>query len=92
MSAIQAFTMARSIVAANNAMYNWMNASNSRRGLLSSVSHNPSFGSLKTLSDIDTRLELDMLTNNLQYKMAKAMLENAKKAQKEEAKRFNVFA
>lgn len=92
MSVIQAFTAARSIVTANNAMYNWMSASNARMGLLSSIGHNPSFGSLRALSDADTRLELDMLTSSLQYKMAKAMLENAKKMQKEDSERFNVIA
>ena len=35
---------------------------------------------------------LDYLTNSLQYQMAKAMLEQIKKQQKEDAKKFSVFA
>ena len=78
---------------AHNSAMNMMNLAHSRMRLLSSpMICNPSFGSLKMLSALDTQYELDMITNSLQYKLAQAILEQTKKQQKEDAKKFNTFA
>lgn len=93
MSAINAISMANYTIMANNAAFNMMQASNARMGMLSSMNgYNVSFGSLESLHAMDTQLELEMLTNSLQYKMSKAMLEQLKKMEKEDAKRFSIFA
>lgn len=93
MSAIGAIAMANYTMMANNSAYNWMNAANARMSMISNMNpYNVSFGSLESLHAMDTQLELDMLTNSLQYKMAKAMLESLKKLQEDDAKRFSVFA
>lgn len=91
MSAIQAISAMHYTSLANSAAYNMMSASNARMSMISSIS-NPSFGSLEAISAMDTRLELDMITNSLQYKMAKAMMEQIKKQQKEDSERFSLFA
>ena len=91
MSAILALSAMQYTTLANNSAYAMMSASNARVGMLNNIS-NMSFGSLGALHAMDTRLELDMISNSLQYKMAKAMLEQIKKQQKEEAERFNLFA
>lgn len=91
MSAIQAISVMHYTSLANSAAYNMMSASNARMSMISSIS-NPSFGSLEAISAMDTRLELDMITNSLQYKMAKAMMEQIKKQQKEDSERFSLFA
>lgn len=91
MSAIQAISAMHYTSLANSAAYNMMSASNARMSMISSMS-NPSFGSLEAISAMDTRLELDMITNSLQYKMAKAMMEQIKKQQKEDSERFSLFA
>ena len=92
-SAINSISMGYYTAMANNSAYNMMAASNARMGLISSpMMSNLSFGSLGTLAAMDTQYELDMITNSLQYKMAKAMLEQLKKQQKEDAKRFSIFA
>ena len=91
MSAIQAISAMHYTSLANSAAYNMMRASNARMSMISSMS-NPSFGSLEAISAMDTRLELDMITNSLQYKMAKAMMEQIKKQQKEDSERFSLFA
>ena len=78
---------------ANNSAYSMMRANNARMGLISSISANPSFGSLESLSAMDTQYELSAINNSLQYKIAKAMLEQLKKQQKEDIKReFSIFA
>ncbi len=91
MSAIQAISAMHYTSLANSAAYNMMSASNARMSMISSMG-NPSFGSLEAISAMDTRLELDMITNSLQYKMAKAMMEQIKKQQKEDSERFSLFA
>lgn len=91
MSAIQAISAMHYTTLANNSAFNMISANNARMGLLSSA-HNLSFGSLESLHAMDTQLELDMITNSLQYKMAKAMLAQIKKQQKEDAERFSIFA
>jgi len=90
-SAISAMSAMRYTMMANNSAYNMMSLNSARMGLLSNVG-NVSFGSLGALAAMDTQYELDMITNSLQYKMSKAMLEQIKKQQKEDAKRFSVFA
>ena len=90
-SAISAMSAMRYTMMANNSAYNMMSLNNARMGLLSNVG-NVSFGSLGALAAMDTQYEMDMITNSLQYKMSKAMLEQIKKQQKEDAKRFSVFA
>ena len=89
MSVINAISIAQYTSMMNNAAYNLMGINNSRMGLISSAANNISFGSL---AQMDTQLELQSITNSLQYKMAKAMLEQAKKQQEEDSKSFNVFA
>ena len=90
-SAISAMSAMRYTMMANNSAYNMMSLNNARMGLLSNVG-NVSFGSLGAFAAMDTQYEMDMITNSLQYKMSKAMLEQIKKQQKEDAKRFSVFA
>ena len=92
MSAIQAISAMRYTAMANNSMLNMMNAANARMNLISSPMSNISFGSLDTLAYMDTQYELEMITNSLQYKMAKAMLEQIRKQQKEDAEKFSLFA
>jgi len=90
-SAISAMSAMHYTMMANSSVYNIMSLNNARMGLLSNAG-NVSFGSLGALSEMDTQYELAMITNSLQYKMAKAMLEQVKKQQKEDAKRFSLFA
>ena len=92
-SAINAMSMGYYTMMANNSAYNMMAAANARTNMISSpMMNNISFGSLSSLAAMDTQYELDMLTNSLQYKMARAMLEQLKIQQKEDAKRFSIFA
>lgn len=93
MSAINAISMAQYTVMANNSAYNWMNSANARMNMLSGMNpYNVNFGSLEALHNADTQLELGMITNGLNYKMSKAMLEQLEEMQKEDNKRFDVFA
>ena len=93
MSAIQAIAAMQAIVMRNNASLNMMNAHNTQLGLISSMNgNNISFGSLESLNATDTQLELSLITNSLQYKMAKAMLEQIEKQKKEDSKRLNLLA
>ena len=93
MSAIQAISAMQAIAMRNSASLGMMQAHNAQLGLISGMSgNNISFGSLEGLCAIDTQMELSLITNSLQYKMAKAMLEQIEKQQKEDSKRFNVFA
>ncbi|MBR2430604.1 hypothetical protein IKB17_03965 [bacterium] len=92
-SAINAITLGYYTSLANQSAFNMMSATNARMGMLSSpMMNNISFGSLEHISAIDTQYQLSLLTNSLQYKMAKAMKNQLEKQQKEDAKRFNVFA
>ena len=86
---IQAISSAYYTGMRNYAALSWMNANNTRLGLLG---NNINFGSLSGLAAMDTQLEIDAITAGLEYKMATAMLEQIKKQQKEDAKRFNAFA
>ena len=89
-SAVNSISMGYYTMMANNSAYNMMAAANARTNMISSpMMNNISFGSLAAM---DTQYELDMITNSLQYKMAKAMLEQLKKQQKEDVKRFSIFA
>ncbi len=92
MSAITALSMANYTIMKNNALYGMMSNNNARMGLLSSPLGNVSFGSLGALSAMDTQMELESINCSVQYQMAKAMLESLKKLQKEETKKFNIFA
>ena len=87
-SAISAISALQYTAMANNSVYNMMNANNARMGLLSNVGGYD----MATLSAMDTQYELSAITNSLQYKMARAMLEQLKKQQKEDAERFSIFA
>ena len=89
MSAIQAFAAMRYTSMMNNAAYNMISANNARMSLISSPMNNISFQSLAAM---DTQMELEAITNSVQYQMAKAMLEQIKKLQKEDVKRLNIFA
>lgn len=94
MSLINAISIAHYTTLMNNAAYSVMQNNNARMGLISSVGcpGGDCGTSLESLAALDTQLELDALTNSLQYQMAKAMLEQLKKQQKEDAKRFSTFA
>ena len=89
-SAVNSISMGYYTMMANSSAYNMMAAANARSNMISSpIMSNISFGSLAAM---DTQYELDMITSSLQYKMAKAMLEQLKKQQKEDVKRFSIFA
>jgi len=95
MSATLALSAAHYINMKNNAAMNLMNINNARLGMMC----NPGGESTGTigcspdaLCAMDTQMELDALTNSLQYQYAKAMLEQIKKQQKEDAKQFSIFA
>ena len=89
-SAVNSISMGYYTMMANNSAYNMMAAANARTNMISSpMMNNISFGSLAAM---DTQYELDIITNSLQYNMAKAMLEQLKKQQKEDVKRFSIFA
>ena len=94
MSAILALSMANYINMKNNAALNMMNINNARMGLLCNPGDTTGGigNSLEALCAMDTQMEISMLTNSLQYQYAKAMLEQIKKQQKEDAKRFSLFA
>ena len=94
MSAILALSAANYINMKNNAAMNMMNINNARLGMLCNPSETAGgiACSPEALCAMDTQMELDALTNSLQYQFAKAMLEQIKKQQKEDAKRFSVFA
>lgn len=95
MSAILALSAIQCINAKNNALYNMMNINNARMGMIAqpyNITGGIGFGSLEALSALDTKMEMDYFTNSVQYMMAKAMLEQIKKLQKEESERFSTFA
>ena len=93
MSLVNAYSIAHYINLKNNAAYSIARINSSRMNMLSSLSGN-SFGatSLEALSTLDTQMELDIISNSLQYKMAQAMLEQLKQQRKEDAKKFSIFA
>lgn len=94
MSAILALSAAHYTYMKNNAAMNMMNINNARMGLMCTPGETAGgIGcSPEALCAMDTQLELDALTNSLQYQYAKAMLEQIKKQQKEDAKQFSIFA
>ncbi len=96
MSLIHALSIAQYTRLANDAAYSMMKLNNTRMNMLSSMGSNMDYGfgmnSLESLAALDTQLELDALSSSLQYKMAKAMLEQLKKQQKEDVKSFSTFA
>ena len=96
MSLINAISIAHYTRMANDAAYSMMKMNNSRMNMISSLGYgmDPGFetGSLESFAAMDTQMELDTLSLSLQYQMAKAMLEQLKKQQKEDAKKFNLFA
>ena len=95
MSAILAMSAMHYINAKNNAIMNMMNINNARMGLMCCPGSDTTGGigcSPEALCAMDTQMEIDMLTNSLQYQYAKAMLEQIKKQQKEDAKKFSIFA
>lgn len=94
MSAISAISAMQYITMRNNAVMNMMNINNTRMSLLCNPGDTTGgIGcSPEALCAMDTQMEIDMLTNSLQYQYAKAMLEQLKLQQKEDAKRFSLFA
>lgn len=94
MSAILGVSAAHYTYMKNNALMNMMNISNARMGMLHSLGDTTGgIGcSPEALCAMDTQMEIDALTNSLQYQFAKAMLEQIKKQQKEDAKQFSLFA
>ena len=91
MSAIQAISAAYYTSLANNSAYSMFAANNARMSMLNSLG-SMNCVPLGALCAMDTNFELEMISNSLQYKMAKAMLEQIKKQQKEDAERFSLFA
>lgn len=93
MFVVNALAMMNYTMMANNAVFRGLSANNARLGMLSSLDPNMNPQQLAQLADMDTQLELDALTCGLQYKYAKAMLENLKKLQDDDIKRsFSTFA
>ena len=95
MSAILAMSALQYINAKNNALLNMMHINNARMGMLTQPSDTTGgigFGSMEALCAMDTQMEMDYLTSSLQYQMSKAILEQIKKQQKEDSKRFSIFA
>ena len=92
MSAILELSAMRYINIKNNAVMNMMNINNSRMNMMSSPSFRGGACSMDALCAMDTQMEMDSLTYGVQYQMAKAMLEQIKKLQKEETKKFDIFA
>lgn len=74
-------------LSANNAAYNWMNASNSLIGLCSFR------GNSASLMSAERNLRLNMLNDSLNYRAGLLMDESMKKVQDENIKRtFSMFA
>lgn len=97
MSLINAISIAHYTRMANDAAYSMMKINNARMNMISSMGYGMDYGfgrmgSLEGLAAMDTQMELDALTSSLQYKFAKAMLEQLKQQQKEDAKSFSTFA
>lgn len=95
MSVIQALAAMQYTMMRNNAAISMINANNARIDMISGLNYNacsPSFKGLDTLTATDTQLEMQAITSGLQYKMSIAMLEQIKKQQKEDTKRFSIFA
>lgn len=95
MSAILALSAMQYINSKNNALSNMMRINNARMNMISNPSDTTGsigFGSLDALCTMDTQMEMDYLTNSLQYQMAQAILEQIKKQQKEDSKKFSIFA
>lgn len=94
MSAILALSALNYINMKNNALSNMISINNARMGLLANpyTSIDNFASSPDVFCNMDAQMEIDMLTNNLQYLYAKAMLEQIKKQQKEDAKHFSIFA
>ena len=94
MSALLALSAAHYINMKNNAAMSMMNINNARMGML--CAPNETAGGIacspETLCAMDTQMELDAMSSSIQYQFAKAMLEQIKKQQKEDAKRLNLFA
>ena len=91
---VNAMSIAHYTRMANNAAYSMMKINSSRMDMISSMGTGMDFGSssLENLAALDTQLEIDALTSGLQYKFAKAMLEQLKQQQKEDVKSFSTFA
>lgn len=94
MSAISAISAMQYIAMKNNAVMNMININNARMNLMCGLSDTTGgIGcSPEALCAMDTQMEIDALTNSLQYQYAKAMLEQIKLKQKEDAKSFSIFA
>ena len=90
MSAILALSAMHYTNMKNNALMNMMHVNNARMNMISSGLG--AFDCPDDLCAIDTQMEMDNITNSIQYQFAKAMLEQIKKQQKEDSKRFNMFA
>ena len=95
MSGLLAFSAMHYINMQNNAALNMMRISSARMNMLcdpGDTTGGIGCNSLDAMCAMDTQMELDSLTNSIQYQFAKAMLEQIKKQQKEDAKRFSIFA
>ena len=92
MSLINTISLLHYTAMANNAAYSMMRINNTRMNLLNDTAGGIGNVSLERLAELDNQLELGMITNSLQYRIAKAMAEQLKKQQKEDAKSFSTFA
>lgn len=91
---VNALSMAHYTRMANDAAYSMMKINNSRMNMISSMGKGM-FGvtSPDEIAEIDNELEMNALSLSLQYSIAKAMLEQLKKQQKEDIKNsFSTFA
>ena len=92
---VNALSIAHYTNMANNSAYSMIKLNNSRMNMISSMGSGIGygFGSLDEIAALDTQLEMVAMTLSLQYKMAKAMLEQLKKKQKEDIQNsFSTFA
>lgn len=94
MFAVGALMMNSYAMMANNMAFRGMMANNARVGMLNGMTgQDYSPAQLAAISNMDTQLEIEALTCGLQYKYAKAMLEQLKKLQDDDIKRsFSIFA
>ena len=99
MSALIQAAMGYYTVMANNSAYSMMMGNNARLGLLGYASNLGAMAgngmdnvSFKALADMDTKLELQAITDSFNYKYSKAMLEKLKKMQEEDDNHLNYMA
>jgi hypothetical protein len=90
---VSAITLYSSIVARNNAAMAMMQSSQASMSALNCI--NPDSVNFNALHQMDTQNSLDMISNQLQYKVASAMEKQSKaqmKKELEQNKKLNLLA